>query len=101
MGEKIRLGWQLELEGRDADERYGNAPEKHIWQAHVHEEEEKRALRHEQDPSVSCWAEEYAECAMRGVEATANEFQRAEEMGRHGIGEVSGEIANASDLAGG
>jgi hypothetical protein len=52
--------------------------------------------------TIWAWAEEYAGRMMRGEEATENEYQRAEEEGsKHGIGEVSDDIANASDLAGG
>jgi hypothetical protein len=85
------------------DERSGNAPERQIWQAHVEMEEDKRT--HGDDelyPNVHHWAEEYARRAMRGVDATENEFQRAEERGeKHGIGEAPEEIASANDLSGG
>ncbi len=102
MREKVRLG-QLEVDGRDPDERYGNAPETHIWQAHVHEEEARNPTRLDAAGSpIHHWAEEYADCAMRGVDATPNEFQLAEQQGDAGwsLG-APAEIDSAGDIAGG
>jgi hypothetical protein len=45
--------------------------------------------------TIWAWAEEAAERAMKGVEATPNEYRRAEEDA------PSSEIADASDVAGG
>lgn len=100
MDDKIRVGEQIELEAKDPDFRYGNAPEIHLWQAHVHEAE---AVRTDATaPNDHHWAEEYAQVAMRGVQADENEFQLSEQRGdKHGIGEVSDEIASAGDIVGG
>ncbi len=86
------------------DELWGNAPDRHAWHAHVEEEEARRSSRQDEDvENVYRWAEELAERAMRGVEATPNELQRAveEEGGRPALSEPSPEIADAGDLAGG
>jgi pyruvate-formate lyase len=59
-----------------------------IWQRHVEEEMERRAREHEPAPRLSHFAEEYAEIAMRGVEAAPNEYKLAEERGeKHGAGD--------------
>ena len=101
MDDKIRVGGQLELDAKDPDFRYGNAPETHLWQAHVHEAE-AAARGGAKEPSEHHWAEEYAQVAMRGVQADENEFQLSEQRGdKHGIGEVSDEIASAGDIVGG
>ncbi len=103
MGEKIRAGENLEIEAKDPDERYGNAPETHIWQAHVHEEEAKHQTHFDTPVSViHHYAEEYAQRAMRGVEVTSNEYQAAEQLGeKHLTGGVPEEVADAGDIAGG
>jgi hypothetical protein len=73
-----------------------------LWQAHVNEEMERTARDHQPVPGVSHFAEEYAEIAMRGVEASENEYKRAEEHGdKHGAGAVAGYLADAGDIAGG
>ncbi len=101
MDDKIRVGEQLELDAKDPDFRYGNAPEIHLWQAHVHETE-AAARSDASAPNDHHWAEEYAQVAMRGVQADENEFQLSEQHGeRHGLGEVAEEIASAGDIAGG
>lgn len=87
---------------RTNDERYGNAPERQMWQAHVEKEEDKRRQKGESLPNDQYYAEQYAERAMKGVDAASNEYQEAEQHGEHhdrsGVPE---EIANAGDLAGG
>ena len=85
------------------DELWGNAPDPHTWHAHVEQEEARRAARMEEEiENPYRWAEELAERSMRGMDATLNEYQRAEEAGeKHGIGQVAPEIADAGDLAGG
>ena len=71
-------------------------------QRHVEEEMERRAREHTAAPELAYFAEEYAEVAMRGIDATPNEYRRAEEEGqRHGTGDTSGNLADASDIAGG
>ncbi len=62
-------------------------------------------LEGESSRTIWAWAEEKAERAMRDlegvVEATPNEYQRAEKEGRkHATSDLS-DIANASDIAGG
>lgn len=70
------------------------------WQAHVNEEMERLARIHAPAPEVTRFAEEYAERAMRGVETSANEYQRAAERGET-LGEAAGYLADAGDIAGG
>ncbi len=73
-----------------------------LWQAHVNEEMESLAREHQPAPEVHHFAEEYAENAMRGVEASGNEYQHAAERGEpRGVGGVAGELADAGDIAGG
>jgi hypothetical protein len=50
---------------------------------------------------IWAWAEEAAERAMRGQEATPNGYQRAQQEGEKDRVEPSLDIAGASDLAGG
>jgi hypothetical protein len=85
------------------DELWGNAPDRHWWHAFVEEEEARRAARLDEEPENPYrWAEALAERSMSGMEATPNEYQRAEEAGeKHGTGDVAPEIAGAGDLAGG
>ncbi len=102
MKDKVRVGPELELAGKDEDSRYGNAPERHLWQAHVEAEEERRKRSGEKDDSIHRYAEEYGEIAMRGVDAEENEFQRSMQGGgEKGFGDPSDELANAGDIIGG
>ncbi len=83
-------------------EPYHKELEPLLWQAHVNEEVERLAREHKPAPGPYHFAEEYAEHAMRGVEASANEYQRAEQRGeKHGAGDVAGYVADAGDIAGG
>ena len=102
MSEKVPGYPQNEVEvSMDVAEQLRRGVERHVWQAHV-EEEMDRILRAKQPlPSIHHWAEEYAERATRWLEATENEYERAEGQGeRHAPG-ASSEIADASDIAGG
>jgi hypothetical protein len=65
-----------------------------LWRAHVYEEVERLAREDKPAPGVYHFAEEYAARAMRGVEASPNEW-------RHGGGDVAGHLADAGDIAGG
>jgi hypothetical protein len=72
------------------------------WQAHLKEEMQRLARKHQPAPGLSHFAEEYAAYAMRGVEADANEYQHAAERGEnHDAGEASSYLADAGDIAGG
>ncbi len=91
-----------EKQARGGDELYGNAPERQSWQAYVEKEEERRRQANEELVSDHRYAEEYAARAMRGIDATENEYQQAETRGEHhGTGQVSEDLANATDLSGG
>jgi hypothetical protein len=73
-----------------------------LWQAHVQEEMDRLAREHKPAPGLYHFAEEYAEHAMRGVEADENEYQHAEERGeKHPKGDSASYLADASDIAGG
>ncbi len=85
-----------------AGEPYHKELEPLLWQAHVNEEVERAAREHRPAPGIHHFAEEYAEHAMRGVEASANEYRRAVERGEEqGAGAVAGYLADAGDIAGG
>ncbi len=73
-----------------------------LWQAHVYEEMDEVARKHEQAPPLAHFAEEYAERAIRKVEASGNELQEAAKRGEP-VAErgVPGELADAGDIAGG
>jgi hypothetical protein len=90
--------------GGTPDEPHHRELEPLLWQAHVNEEMERMARERIPAPGVHHFAQEYAERAMRGVEAVANEYQRAAERGEeHGAGDVAGYgyVADAGDIAGG
>ncbi len=73
-----------------------------LWQAHVYEEMERVAREHQPAPAESHFAEEYAERAMRGADASANEFQQAAERGEtNGVKNAASDLADAGDIAGG
>jgi hypothetical protein len=103
MEKEVRAGLNLTGEVlRTTDERYGNAPERQIWQAHVEKEEERRGQQGELLPNDQYYAEQYAARAMSGVDASPNEFQEAEKRGEHhDVSGIPEEIASASDIAGG
>ncbi len=85
-----------------AGEPYHRELEPLLWQAHVKEEVERAAREHRPAPDIYRFAEEYAEHAMRGVEASENEYRRAAERGEKlGAGDVTGYLADAGDIAGG
>ncbi len=99
MSEQARMDQKKEGQ---AGEPYHKELEPLLWQAHVNEEMERLAREHKPAPGLSHFAEEYAEHAMRGLDASENEFQRAEERGeKHGTGDVAGNLADAGDIAGG
>jgi hypothetical protein len=103
MSEQARRNQQSKGQvGSAASEPHHRELEPLLWQAHVNEETERLAREHKPAPGVYHFAEEYAERAMRGVEASANEYQSAEQRGeRHGAGAVADYVADASDIAGG
>jgi len=103
MGEQARMGQQKQGKGATmSSESNKRELEPQLWQRHVEEEMERRAREHTAAPELAYFAEEYAEVAMRGIDATPNEYRRAEEEGqRHGTGDTSGNLADASDIAGG
>jgi hypothetical protein len=103
MSEKARWDRQTTGEGsRGPGELHPKELEPLLWQAHVNEEMERIARAHEPAPGMFHFAEEYAERAMRGVQASANEYRLAEERGeKHGVGDVAGVLADAGDIAGG
>ncbi len=73
-----------------------------LWQAHVNEEMDELSRKHEPAPPLSHFAEEYAERAIRSVEASENELQQAARRGEPlAEGSVRGELADAGDIAGG
>lgn len=91
-----------EKQARGGDERYGNAPERQSWQAYVEKEEERRRQANEELVNDHHYAEEYAARAMRGIDATENEYQQAEMRGEHhSMGRVSEDLADSTDLSGG
>ncbi len=83
------------------DELYQRELEPHTWQTHVEEEMARVAREGEPIPDIHHFAEEYAERAMRGLEATPNEYQRAEEQGEKHTSGVPSYLADAGDIAGG
>ncbi len=88
--------------GSTAGEAHHEELEPLLWQAHVKEEVERAVREHRPTPGIYRFAEEYAERAMRGVDASANEYKRAAERGeKHGAGDVAGYLADAGDIAGG
>ena len=92
---------EAQVEGT-AGESFHKELEPLLWRAHVHEEMKRLARENKPAPDVTHFAEEYAERAMRGVEASANEYQLAEERGeKHLRGDVAGYLADAGDIAGG
>lgn len=103
MSEKARRDQQSKGQvGGTGSEPHHRELEPLLWQAHVNEEIERLAREGKPAPGVYHFAEEYAEHAMRGVEASANEYQRAEQRGeKHGAGDVAGYVADAGDIAGG
>ncbi len=103
MGDQPRKGQQNQNQGKGATT--ASAPQKRelepqLWQRHVQEEMERRAKEHKPAPELAYFAEEYAEIAMRGVDATPNEYKRGEEE-KQGAEDTSGYLANAGDIAGG
>ncbi len=103
MREQARRGEKKEGRGEGATgEKISKELEPLLWQAHVNEEMERLAREHKPAPPESHFAQEYAERAMRGVEASVNEYKHTAERGEtRGAGNVAGELADAGDIAGG
>jgi hypothetical protein len=102
MGEKSPGYPQNEVEvSMEIAEQLRRGVERHVWQAHVEEEVDRIRRAQQPLPSVSHWAEEYAARATRWLEATENEYERAEGSGERHTPGASSDVADASDIAGG
>ena len=102
MGEKSQGYPQNEVEvSMDVAEQLRRGVERHVWQAHVEEEVERITRAGQPLPSVHHWAEEYAARATRWVDATENEYERAEGQGERHAPSASSDLADAGDIAGG